>query len=444
MLKDTIAAIATANQDGAISIIRMSGDQAIDIANMIYSKDLLNAASHTIQYGYIIDPLTKATVDEVLVSIFRAPKTFTRENIVEINCHGGRFITRRILQLILASGARLAEKGEFTKRAFLNGRIDLTQAEAINDIIQADNNSNAKLAIDGIRGSIKKLLDPLIAELLDIIANIEVNIDYPEYDDVIHLTNQILMPKALAWTHRIEEILRKAESGQLIKEGIKTAIIGKPNVGKSSLLNALLEEDKAIVTDIAGTTRDIVEGSIHLEGITLHLIDTAGIRDTSDVVEKIGIERSLKAAQEAQLVIVVLDGSKPLDEEDHMLLDMVKDKTSIVVYNKADLMQDTSHELRISAAHKDITKLVDEIHKMFDKQLLMIQEPVLSNDRQIAKMIQAQNAMARAIRAMHMEVEVDLIELDIQEAYTSLKEILGEVHREDLLDTLFTNFCLGK
>ena len=304
---DTIAAISTALDQGAISIVRMSGEDAIAIADTLCTCSLHDAPSHTIHYGYIKDPQSEEVLDEVLISVFRAPKTFTREDMVEINCHGGVYITRKILRLLLANGARLATRGEFTQRAFLNGRIDLTQAEAINDMIAAEGVSEAKLAVQGIRGSIKKLLDPFLEELLDIIAHIEVNIDYPEYDDVEQLTNEVLLPKARDWAQKINAILACANSGKIVKEGISTAIVGQANVGKSSLLNALLEEEKAIVTDIAGTTRDIVEGSIHLGAFTLHLIDTAGIRETQDTVEKIGIARSLKAIEEAQLVIIGKD-----------------------------------------------------------------------------------------------------------------------------------------
>lgn len=443
MLKDTIAAISTAAVDGAISIVRLSGDDAIEIANSIASINLLNKKSHTISYGFIVDPITLQEIDEVLFSVFKAPKTFTREDIVEINCHGGRFVTKKILSLCLMQGARLAEPGEFTRRAFLNGRIDLTQAEAINDMILADSNENMKLAIHGIKGSVKKLLDPLLENILDIIANIEVNIDYPEYDDVEMLTNDVVLPKAKAWLDSIDTILDRAQSGKIMKEGIRTAIVGKPNVGKSSLLNALLEEDKAIVTDIAGTTRDIVEGHIHLGGLTLNLIDTAGIRDTEDVVEKIGIQRSLQAMEDAQLVIVVLDGSRPLDEQDDELLEMTKDKTRIVVYNKNDLYEAVDG-ISISAAKQEITPLVNKIHELFDHHKIAIEEPVLGNERQIGFMMKAKQSMLQAVEAMENGLELDLVEIDIQDAYTALKEILGEVHREDLLDTLFSNFCLGK
>ena len=443
MLNDTIAAISTAAVDGAISIIRMSGSDALTIANRIVSFDIMKKKSNTISYGYIIDPENNETIDEVLVSVFHAPKTFTCEDIVEINCHGGRFITKKILRLCLAYGARLANPGEFTQRAFLNGRIDLTQAEAINDMILANTNENAKMAMQGIKGSVKKLLDPLIQDLLDIIANIEVNIDYPEYDDVEQLTTEIIQPKVKQWLEKISNILDHAQSGQLMKEGIKTAIVGKPNVGKSSLLNALLEEEKAIVTDIAGTTRDIVEGQIHLQGLTLRLIDTAGIRETDDVVEKIGIQRSLKAINEAQLVIVVLDSSRELDAQDQELLDLTKDKTRIIVHNKADISS-VNEGICISAYQKDIDALIQEIHRLFDVHKIVLEEPLLNNERQISLMMKAENSMKQALRPMEYGMELDIVEIDIQEAYTSLKEILGEVHREDLLDTLFSNFCLGK
>ena len=443
MLNDTIAAISTAAVDGAISIIRMSGADALSIADSILNIDVQKKKSHTISYGYVYDQEHDELIDEVLVSVFRAPKTFTCEDIVEINCHGGRFITKKILRLCLAHGARLANPGEFTQRAFLNGRIDLTQAEAVNDMIQADSNENARMAVQGLRGSVRKLLDPLIQDLLDIIANIEVNIDYPEYDDVEQLSSEIIQPKAREWMKRIQQILDRAQSGQLLKEGIKTAIVGKPNVGKSSLLNALLEEEKAIVTDIAGTTRDIVEGHIHLQGLTLNLIDTAGIRDTKDVVEQIGIQRSLQAITEAQLVILVLDSSRALDAQDEELLELTKDKTRIIVYNKTDI-SNQQDGVCISAASGEIELLLIRIHELFDRHQLVLQEPLLHNERQISLMMKAESSMRQALASMEAGMELDIVAIDIQEAYTALKEILGEVHREDLLDTLFSNFCLGK
>lgn len=443
MLNDTICAISTAYVDGAISIIRLSGDQAIEIVDKISTINLLNKASHTINYGFIIDPITNESIDEVLISIFKAPKTYTREDIVEINCHGGRFITKKILKYCLMQGARLAQPGEFTKRAFLNGRIDLTQAEAIQDMINADSNEKSKMAMYAMKGSIRNLLEPLIQKILDIIANIEVNIDYPEYDDIEILTNEKIKPLIDAWLIEIDEILKRSECGKIVKEGIKTAIIGKPNVGKSSLLNALLEEEKAIVSDIAGTTRDIVEGYVNIGGLTLNLIDTAGIHETEDVVEQIGISRSKKAIDQAQLVLLVLDGSSDLDEKDEQLLELTKDKTRIIIYNKNDLAND--HDgITISAKNNDIKSLLDEIHRLFDENQLVIDTPLLNNERQIALMMKAKQSMLQALEAIDFGFELDLVEIDIQNAYTSLKEILGEVHREDLLDTLFTNFCLGK
>ena len=435
MLNDTITAIATALQDGAISIIRISGDQAIAIADALFDRPLSQKASHTVTYGFINDPHTGKQVDEVLVSLFRAPRTYTREDVVEISCHGGRCVTSMILQLVLAQGARLAKPGEFTQRAFLNGRIDLPQAEAVNDMIQAQTRETAELAVQGIRGSVRKLLDPLIQELLDMIANIEVNIDYPEYEDIEEVTQEKLMPAAKRWLTRIDDILKRARSGQIIRDGIRTAIVGRPNVGKSSLLNALLEEEKAIVTDIAGTTRDIVEGQIMLDGLRLNLIDTAGIRTTDDVIEKKGIEKSYQIMDQADLIIIVLDGSEPLQEEDERLLAMTEGRTRIVAWNKADL--GTAHEgICISAKHEDIHPLTDEIHRLFDEHRIVLEQPSL--------MLMAKSAMLHAIDAMESGMELELVEIDLQECYTSLKEILGEVHREDLLDTLFANFCLGK
>ena len=443
MLNDTITAIATALQDGAISIIRISGDQAIAIADALFDRPLSQKASHTVTYGFINDPHTGKQVDEVLVSLFRAPRTYTREDVVEISCHGGRCVTSMILQLVLAQGARLAKPGEFTQRAFLNGRIDLPQAEAVNDMIRAQTRETAELAVQGIRGSVRKLLDPLIQELLDMIANIEVNIDYPEYEDIEEVTQEKLMPAAKRWLTRIDDILKRARSGQIIRDGIRTAIVGRPNVGKSSLLNALLEEEKAIVTDIAGTTRDIVEGQIMLDGLRLNLIDTAGIRTTDDVIEKKGIEKSYQIMDQADLIIIVLDGSEPLQEEDERLLAMTEGRTRIIAWNKADL--GTAHEgICISAKHEDIHPLTDEIHRLFDEHRIVLEQPSLANERQLSLMLMAKSAMLHAIDAMESGMELELVEIDLQECYTSLKEILDEVHREDLLDTLFANFCLGK
>lgn len=442
MFDHTICAISTALKEGAISIVRLSGEDAIPIVNQIFTKDLSHVPSHTIHYGHILDD-HKEPVDEVLVSVFRAPKTYTREDIVEINCHGGIFITRKILSIVLSHGAKLAKPGEFTQRAFYHGRIDLSQAEAVEDMIEATNDSAAKMAIKGIRGSVHQLLQSLIEDLLDIIAQIEVNIDYPEYEDIEQLTQQDLLPKVKEWLGRIDAILKKANTGQLIKNGIDTVIIGRPNVGKSSLLNALLEEDKAIVTDIAGTTRDIVEGQIHIGSVQLNLIDTAGIRHASDKIEQIGIEKSQEKLQQAKLVLLVLDGSHPLTKEDEDLLEKTKDKLRLIIWNKQDLSDTSQEGICISAKNHQIQPLIDALESLYQNDLLK-EEPVLSNERQIGLLQQARSAMTRAQLALEDHTEPDLVEIDIQEAYEDLKEILGEVHREDLLDTLFSKFCLGK
>lgn len=442
MFENTIAAISTSLQDGAISIIRLSGDKAIEITQKIFDRNIMNAKSHTIHYGFIID-IDKNPVDEVLISIFRAPKTYTREDIVEINCHGGTFITREILSMVLSAGADLAKPGEFTQRAFYHGRIDLSQAEAVQDMIEASNNTAASMAIHGIKGSVKKLLQPLIDDLMDIIAQIEVNIDYPEYEDVEQLTTNDLLPKTNDWLDKIDHILARVQTGQMLKKGIDTIIIGKPNVGKSSLLNALLEEDKAIVTDIAGTTRDLVEGQIHIGSVQLNLIDTAGIRESSDKIEQIGIEKSQEKLKDAKLVLLVFDGSKELDEEDKQLLELTKDKKRLIIYNKLDKTSPDKDGIWISAANKDIQPLIDALENLYHEDLLK-EDPLLSNERQIGLLNQAKEDMLRAKEAMDRMVEPDLIEIDIQAAHDHLKEILGEVHREDLLDTLFSKFCLGK
>ena len=439
MIKYTIS---TSLQDGAISIIRLSGDHAIEITQKIFDRNIMNAKSHTIHYGFIIDQ-EKNPVDEVLISIFRAPKTYTREDIVEINCHGGTFITRKILSMVLSAGADLAKPGEFTQRAFYHGRIDLSQAEAVQDMIDASNNTAATMAIHGIKGSVKKLLQPLIDDLMDIIAQIEVNIDYPEYEDVEQLTTNDLLPKTSDWLEKIDHILSRVQTGQMLKKGIDTIIVGKPNVGKSSLLNALLEEDKAIVTDIAGTTRDLVEGQIHIGSVQLNLIDTAGIRESSDKIEQIGIEKSQEKLKDAKLVLLVFDGSKELDDEDKQLLELTKDKMRLIIYNKLDQAEANKDGIWISAANKEIQPLIDALENLYQNDLLK-EDPLLSNERQIGLLNQAKEDMLRAKEAMDMMVEPDLIEIDIQAAHDHLKEILGEVHREDLLDTLFSKFCLGK
>ncbi len=443
MFDSTIAVISTALSQGAISIVRVSGDQAIEIVQKIFSRDIRHVPSHTIHYGYILDD-DKEVVDEVLVSVFRGPKTYTTEDIVEINCHGGVYITRKILSLVLSHGATMAKPGEFTQRAFYHGRIDLSQAEAVEDMIEASNDTASHMAIQGIQGSVKKLLEPLIEDILNIIAQIEVNIDYPEYEDVEQLTTEELLPMTKQWLTKLDKILSRAQCGQLTKKGIDTVLIGRPNVGKSSLLNALLEEDKAIVTDIAGTTRDLVEGQIHIGPAQFNLIDTAGLRKSSDAIEQIGIEKTQEKLAQAQLVLLILDGSQPLTKEDEDLLEQTKDKNRLIIYNKKDVKSEKHPDgIWISAQNKEIDALLEAMKDLYQQDVLT-EQPLLSNERQIGLLNQAKQDMLQAKEAMEQGVEPDLVEIDIQAAHDHLKEILGEVHREDLLDTLFSKFCLGK
>lgn len=440
MFTNTIAAISTPLAEGAISIVRLSGADALTIANKIIKKDISTLSANTITLQTVQDECG-TPVDQVLLSVFKAPRSYTGEDLIEINCHGGVYVTRKVLELLLSAGADLAKPGEFTQRAFINGRIDLTQAEAVEDMVEASNDNAVTLAAAGIRGSVKKLLDPLIDDLEQIIAQIEVNIDYPEYEDVEELTEEKLLPMTEDFLKDIDRILSRAHTGQLARSGINTVILGRPNVGKSSLLNCLLEEDKAIVTDIPGTTRDIVEGRIRLQDLQLNLVDTAGIRQTDDVVEKIGVEKSLEQAKNADLVIVLLDASAGMNDEDARLLEAVKDKTHLVVWNKSDLKAHGG--LSISAAKGEIEPLIEAISKMYDTSVLHM-EPVMTNERQIGLLSQAKSAMERARVSLEAGMSPDLAAVDMQEAWRCLKEILGEVSREDLLDTLFSRFCLGK
>ncbi len=441
MMNDTIAAIATANATGAVSIIRISGEEAILIASELINKDLSKKEGYTITFGTVQED--NEVVDEVLVSIFRTPKSYTGEDVVEIGCHGGLFITRKILSLCLGKGARLARRGEFTERAFLNGKMDLSQAEGVNDLINATDEVNAKSAMHSLKGSVSKILKPLEEDLTQIISNIEVNIDYPEYDDVHQLTEDEILPKAKTWLKDIQKLIDEAKKAVNIREGIDTVILGRPNVGKSSLLNALLEEDKAIVTDIAGTTRDIVEGTVRLDGITLNLIDTAGIHESNDIVEKIGIDKSLQALEKAELVIVVIDGSEALTDEDHKLLEMTKNKNRIVVYNKND--KAIQHDgISISAINGDVEALTNAIKEKYEKELYLASSDTLNNERQIGLAIQAEQSMKNAIRTLEDGMELDLVTIDLENAWTSLKEITGKAGKEDLLDEIFSRFCLGK
>lgn len=447
---DTIVAIATAPSNSAISIIRLSGSDAIEIANNVFKgKNLNKVKSHTIHYGYIYND--NDIIDEVLVSVFKSPKTFTREDVVEINCHGGIYVTNKVLELLLVKGARLAEPGEFTKRAFLNGRIDLTQAEAVIDMIESNTASSLKMANLGILGETKKVISEFREKILECLLKIEVNIDYPEYEDEEQITEEILIPRLSNLQKDMEVVLQKSEVSRIIKYGVKTAIIGKPNVGKSSLLNALIREDKAIVSNIAGTTRDIVEGSINIGGIVLNLIDTAGVRDTDDFVEKIGVEKSKKIIDEADLIMLVFDNNTPLNSDDLQLLEITKDKNRIIVINKKDLeskidINVNDEVLYISSFdNNDISKLENKIKKVCNyTDVTNIDSTYIGNTRQIAKLKIAKKQLDDAIESLNFGLPIDLACVDIKNCWISLGEILGEVSSEDLINELFSRFCLGK
>lgn len=451
-MNDTIAAISTTLGVGAISIIRVSGNDAIKIVNKIFKgKNLEKVETHTINYGHIVDK--DEIIDEVLVSVMKSPKTFTTEDVVEINCHGGISTTNKVLELVLNNGARLAEPGEFTKRAFLNGRIDLTQAESVMDLINSKNESKRKVAIKGLNGYVSNIIRNLRQEILELLASIEVNIDYPEYEDAIVMTNDIVKPKITEIKEKLTKIINESENGKILTSGIKTIIIGKPNVGKSSILNRLLDEEKAIVTDIEGTTRDTVEGSITINGVSLNIIDTAGIRETEDIVEKIGVEKSLSLINEADLIVIVLNNNEELTEEDKKILTSCKDKKVIVVINKSDLerkinLDDIKYQNIVYTNTIDlngINSLKEKIVELFNLNELEQQDyTYLSNVRQISLAKDAYQILEEVDNGIKNEVPVDMIEIDIKRAWEKLGEIIGETYTEELIDQLFSQFCLGK
>ncbi|MBE7147814.1 tRNA uridine-5-carboxymethylaminomethyl(34) synthesis GTPase MnmE [Bacillus mycoides] len=455
---DTIAAISTALGEGAIAIVRVSGDDAIEKVDRIFKgKDLTQVSSHTIHYGHIVDLDTNQVIEEVMVSIMRAPRTFTRENIVEINCHGGLVSVNKVLQLILAQGVRLAEPGEFTKRAFLNGRIDLSQAEAVMDLIRAKTDRAMNVAINQMEGRLSKLIGHLRQEILETLAHIEVNIDYPEYDDVEEMTHNILIEKATHVRAEIAKILETSKQGKILREGISTAIIGRPNVGKSSLLNSLVQEKKAIVTDIAGTTRDVIEEYVNVRGVPLKLIDTAGIRETEDIVERIGVERSKEMMSQADLVLIVVNYSEALTNEDEDLFRTVQGKDFIVIVNKTDLPQEIDMErvTDLAVGNRVITTSlieeqgIDELEKaiadlFFEGTIDSADMTYVSNARHIGLLTQAGRTINDAIEAIENGVPIDMVQIDLTRAWEILGEITGDTVHESLIDQLFSQFCLGK
>ncbi|MFD1204261.1 tRNA uridine-5-carboxymethylaminomethyl(34) synthesis GTPase MnmE [Sporosarcina contaminans] len=461
MHEDTIAAISTPIGEGAIAIVRLSGDKAIDVADRIFrspsGKRLADEQSHTIHYGHLVDPSTDEVVEEVMVSIMKAPKTFTREDVVEINCHGGLVAVNRVLSLTLRMGARLAEPGEFSKRAFMNGRIDLSQAEAVMDLIRAKTDRAMNVALNQMEGKLSRLIGDLRQALLETLAQVEVNIDYPEYDDVEEVTIPLMTEKCTWVKREIEKLLRTSSQGKILREGLSTVIIGRPNVGKSSLLNSLVQENKAIVTEIAGTTRDIIEEYVNVRGVPLRLIDTAGIRETEDIVERIGVERSRQVLKEADLILLVLNHSEELSDEDIRLFEATEGMDRIVIVNKTDLprridIQQVENivgegQIVTTSLLKDegVEELEEAIAKLFFEGTIDSGDMTyVSNARHIALLHKAHQAIEDALAAAEAGVPVDMIQIDLTRSWELLGEIIGDTVQDSLINQLFSQFCLGK
>lgn len=446
-MDDTICAISTALGVGAISIIRVSGNDSINIVNKIFDRDLTNVLSHTINYGHIID--NNEIIDEVLISVMKSPKTFTCEDIVEINCHGGIATTNKILELVIRNGARMALPGEFTKRAFLNGRIDLIEAEGVMDLINSKTEVGRKMAMASLSGKVSNMISDLRRKMLDIIANIEVNIDYPEYEDILVVTNDMIKDSVTNLKRELSKILKEALDGKIIKEGIKTLIIGRPNVGKSSILNRLLDEDKAIVTDIEGTTRDIVEGTVSLDGILLNIIDTAGIRQTDNIVEKIGVDKSISLINEADLIILVLNNNEALNSDDLKLLESTKNKKRIIFINKSDLESNISIDEDViygnTLNNAGLDELKNKIKELFNMDNISNSDlNYLSSANQIATLKECLKSVEDIEIALENDLTIDMLEIDIKRIWELLGNLIGESYDEELLDNLFSKFCLGK
>ena len=451
---DTIAAISTPLGEGAIGIVRLSGTDSFAIAQKIFKgKDLASVASHTLNYGHIVDPDKNEILDEVMVGAMRSPKTFTREDIIEINTHGGIAVTNEILQLVIREGARLAEPGEFTKRAFLNGRVDLTQAEAVMDIIRAKTDKAMNIAVKQLDGSLSDLINNTRQEILNTLAQVEVNIDYPEYDDVEEATTEIIREKTSEFEALLTNLLKTARRGKILREGISTAIIGRPNVGKSSLLNNLLREEKAIVTDIEGTTRDVIEEYVNINGVPLILVDTAGIRETEDLVEQIGVERSKKALKEADLVLLVLNASEPLTDQDRQLLEISQDSNRIILLNKVDLPEKIEIDqlpedhIKISVLkNQNIDQIEDRINALFFENAGLVEQDAtyLSNARHISLIEKAIESLQAVNEGLALGMPVDLLQVDLTRTWEILGEITGDAAPDELITQLFSQFCLGK
>lgn len=458
---DTIAAISTPMGEGAIAIVRLSGEEALNIISRVYKgpkyKNLKEVPSHTIHYGHLMDPKSEEIVEEVMVSVMRGPKTFTKEDVVEINCHGGIATVNRVLQLVLANGARLAEPGEFTKRAFLNGRIDLSQAEAVMDLIRAKTDRAMNVALGQMEGRLSRLIKHLRQEIIEVLANVEVNIDYPEYDDVEEMTHQLLLDKGTYVKEELEKLLQTAQQGKILRDGLATVIVGRPNVGKSSLLNSLVQENKAIVTDIPGTTRDVIEEYVNVRGVPLRLLDTAGIRETEDVVEKIGVQRSRMVLSKADLVLLVLNSNDTLTQEDIEIFEQVKEMDVIVILNKQDLptVIDIDKVKELAKNHtivqtsllkeEGVNELENAISKLFFAGNLEQQDiTYLSNSRHISLIKQALTHMESALEEIQLGTPIDIVQIDLTRSWELLGEVIGESVQDSLINQLFSQFCLGK
>lgn len=456
---DTITSISTPMGEGAIGIVRLSGPEAVEIGDKLYKgkKKLKDVPSHTINYGHIIDPETDEVVEEVMISVLRAPKTFTREDIIEINCHGGILTINRILELTMTHGARMAEPGEYTKRAFLNGRIDLSQAEAVMDFIRSKTDRASKVAMNQIEGRLSDLIKRQRQSILEILAQVEVNIDYPEYDDVEDATTEFLLAQSKKIKNEIDQLLETGTQGKIMREGLSTVIVGKPNVGKSSMLNNLIQDNKAIVTEVAGTTRDVLEEYVNVRGVPLRLVDTAGIRDTEDIVEKIGVERSRKALSEADLILFVLNNNEPLTDEDRTLYEVIKNEDAIVIVNKTDLERRLDiEEVKTMIGNTPLIQTSMLKQEGFDELELQIRDlffggevqnqdmTYVSNSRHISLLKQARQTIQDAIDAAEAGIPMDMVQIDLTRTWEILGEIIGESASDELINQLFSQFCLGK
>lgn len=454
---DTIAAISTATGNGGIGIIRMSGKESFEILSRIFKPVNKNPEiiGYSMKYGYIIDS-DNNIVDEVLVSYFKAPKSYTTENMCEINSHGGLVVERKILELCLKNGANLAEPGEFTKRAFLNGRIDLIQAESVIDLINSKSEREAKASINQLEGKLSNCINTIKSNLLDIMADVEASIDYPEYD-IEEVTNKNLLNALDNIENNLKKISESFKNGKVLREGIKTAIVGKPNAGKSSLLNTILDEDRAIVSETQGTTRDTIEEFVTIEGITLKLIDTAGIRETSDEIEKIGVKKSKKVIDDAELIIAIFDGSRCLEKEDYEILDLIKNKNAIILLNKMDISDmDIENDVKIKDSNKKVIKIsakngvnIDKLYKtiahMYQLNDIEIDDgEILTNIRHKNQIDEAINSISKARETINDCMPIDIIEIYLKQILSDLGKITGEDITEDIINEIFSKFCLGK